>query len=110
MDETEKREPNEATGQSKPPESEPKEPPGLVRAAEILPEHIPILPVRPRPFFPGLPIPLELHGEQIALIEHAVQSAAETLGLVLVRDPKEKDSPGNLHRVGVAAKILKAVK
>jgi ATP-dependent Lon protease len=85
------------------------EPPGLGRASEVLPERIPILPIRPRPFFPGLPVPMEIQGKQVALVENAMQTAAETIGLVLARNPKEEDSAANLHRVGVAAKILKAV-
>ena len=34
-------------------------------ATEVLPEEIPILPVRPRPFFPGLPVPRRLHRSAI---------------------------------------------
>ncbi len=107
MIETAEKELNEETAETKPAETEPRA--GLVLASEVLPEHIPILPMRPRPVFPGLPVPIEVRGDQVALLQQAVESSAETLGLVLVRDPKAKDSPENLHRVGVAAKILKAV-
>jgi len=106
---TEEKGPNEETIEAKPSEPEVEDRPGLVLASEILPEHIPILPMRVRPIFPGIPVPIEVRGEQVALLQQAVQSSAETLGLVLVRDPKAKDSPKNLHRVGVAAKILKAI-
>ncbi len=95
------------------PETQPKpqepEKPGLVLATEILPERIPILPIRPRPFFPGLPVPIELGADQMPILEQALESSNETLGLVLVRNPKAEDSPENLHRIGVAAKILKAI-
>jgi ATP-dependent Lon protease len=109
MIDTEEKGSNKETTEAKPSDPEVEERPGLVLASEILPEHIPILPMRARPIFPGIPVPIEVRGEQVALIQQAVQSSAETLGLVLVRDPKAKDSPENLHRVGVAAKILKAV-
>ena len=109
MSEMEEQEAQEPTAEPAPAETEPKEAPGLVRASDILPERLPILPIRPRPFFPGLPVPLEIRGDQLALLEHAMQVSAETIGLVLVRDPKDADSAGNLYRVGVAAKILKAV-
>ena len=79
----------------------------LVLASELLPARLPILPIRPRPLFPGLPIPLEVGPEQIALVQHALEYASKTLGVVLVRDPNGSDIPENLHRVGVAAKILK---
>ncbi len=80
----------------------------LVLASELLPARLPILPIRPRPLFPGLPIPLEVGPEQVALVQHAMEYASKTLGIVLVRDPNGTDVPENLHRVGVAAKILKA--
>jgi ATP-dependent Lon protease len=108
MIETEEKGPDEGVTEAKPSETEIEERPGLVLATEILPERIPILPMRPRPIFPGIPVPIEVRDEQVALIQQAMQYSAETLGLVLARDPKAKDSPVNLHRVGVAAKILKA--
>ncbi|MBN2318962.1 MAG: endopeptidase La [Acidobacteria bacterium] len=80
----------------------------LVLASELLPTRLPILPIRPRPLFPGFPIPLEVGLEQVALVQHAMEYASKTLGIVLVRDPNGSDIPENMHRVGVAAKILKA--
>jgi ATP-dependent Lon protease len=90
-------------------EAEVQEKPSLVLASESLPDRIPILPLRQRPFFPGLPVPIEIQGEQIALVQHAMESSADTLGLVYVRDPKGPDTPENLYQVGVAAKVLRAV-
>jgi ATP-dependent Lon protease len=86
-----------------------QENPALVVATEALPERIPILPIRQRPFFPGIPIPIEVRGSQFAVVQEALQSAGATLGLVLVRDEKNEDSAANLYSVGVAAKVLKAV-
>jgi len=37
----------------------------LVLASELLPTRLPIIPIRPRPLFPGLPIPLEVGAEQV---------------------------------------------
>ena len=82
---------------------------GLVLASEVLPEQIPIVPLRARPFFPGLPVPVELQGAQLAAMHYAVQSSRETLGLVLLRDTKGPDTAENLHRVGVAARLFRAV-
>lgn len=94
-----------------PQQAEPAQPetPSLVLASEILPDKIPILPLRQRPFFPGLPVPIEIHGEQLLLLQNALESSSETLGLVLVRDADGPDTPANLHRVGVAAKVLRAI-
>ena len=73
-----------------------------------MPETLPILPLRPRPLFPGLPVPLEVGADQVALVQHAIQYSSKTVGLVLARDMNAADSPENLYRVGVAAKILRA--
>jgi ATP-dependent Lon protease len=82
--------------------------PGLVLISEVLPERIPILPIRPRPFFPGFPMPIELAPEQLPLLQHAMEFSSKTLGMVLVKNQSQPDSGENLHRVGVAGKILKA--
>lgn len=83
---------------------------GLVLATKLLPSRIPILGVRPRPFFPGLPVPLEVTGEvPLASLKKAVESSDQTLGLVLLKNPEAEEVPENLHRVGVAAKIVKSV-
>src|SRR5512143_1738877 len=89
----------EAEAESRP-EAEAGEKPSLVLASEILPERIPILPLRPRPFFPGIPVPIEISAAQMPLLDHALESSSETLGLVLVRNVKGEDTPNNLHRVG----------
>ena len=83
---------------------------GLVLATKLLPSRIPIQGVRPRPFFPGLPVPLEVTGEvPLASLKRAVESSDQTLGLVLLKNPEAEEKPENLYRVGVAARIVKAV-
>jgi ATP-dependent Lon protease len=99
----------EETASPKPVEPETVDKPGLILATEMLPERIPILPVRSRPFFPGIPVPVEVDGEHLALVQHAMETTNETLGLILMKDPKGKEEPDNLYTVGVAAKVLKAV-
>ena len=83
---------------------------GLVLASDILPLHLPILPLRPRPAFPGLLIPLLDNGPlQLAALDRALESPSQAIGLVLVQQLEESDSPDNLHQVGVAGKILKVI-
>ncbi len=89
------------------PTSEPQEAP-LVLASEVLPTRLVILPIRPRPLFPGLPVPLEIAMEQVPGVQHAFEYSSKTIGIVLVRDPNGSDVPENLYHVGVAAKILRA--
>ena len=81
---------------------------GLVVAADVLPHQLPLIPLRPRPCFPSLLVPLAANGpKQMAAVRQAAESPSRALGLVMVRDVEAEDGPGNLHSVGVAAKILK---
>jgi len=83
---------------------------GLVVASEVLPTGLPIIPLRPRPAFPGIMIPLVLNGQaQVTAMHQAMEHQAQTIGLVMVRDLDEEDGIENLHRVGVAAKIIKVL-
>ena len=80
----------------------------LVIATHLLPSELPIIPLRPRPSFPGLLIPLALSSPlQIAAVRQAMDRGSQALGLIMVQDLEEKDSADNLHAVGVAAKVLK---
>ncbi len=81
---------------------------GLVVAADTLPNQLPLIPLRPRPCFPALLIPLAANGpQQMAAVRQAAESPSRAIGLVMVRDLEARDTPDNLHVVGVAAKILK---
>jgi ATP-dependent Lon protease len=82
---------------------------GLVLATEALPERLPILVVHPRPFFPGIPAPIEIRGDDVQTVKYALEKSNEALGLVLVRDPDGEGNAANIHRVGTAAKIMRAV-
>lgn len=78
----------------------------LVPAGKNLPETIPILPLKGRPFFPGIHIPLEVENHDLPAVEYSVDFADHTIGLVMMKDPDQKVSSENLCRVGVAARIL----
>ncbi len=83
---------------------------GLVLARDMLPSQLPIIPLRPRPAFPGVIIPLTVNGKaRVNTIKQAMESDTQAIGLVMVQELDEKDSPSNLQRVGVAAKILKLI-
>ncbi|MBW2519554.1 MAG: endopeptidase La [Deltaproteobacteria bacterium] len=83
---------------------------GLVIATDILPSQLPIIPLRPRPSFPGLLIPLAANGPmQIAAIKKSMETASQAIGLVMVKDLEKDDGPDNLCTVGVVAKILKVL-
>ncbi|MGD9019504.1 MAG: endopeptidase La [Desulfuromonadales bacterium] len=83
---------------------------GLVVASDVLPTGLPIIPLRPRPAFPGIMIPLVLNGQaQVAAMHQAMEHQAQTIGLVMVRELDDDDGVENLHQVGVAAKIVKVL-
>ena len=84
---------------------------GLVLATEVLPAGLPIVPLRPRPAFPNMLIPLAASDRhQVEAMKRAMESPSRTVGLVLVKDPDKPDSPENLHGVGVAGKIVKVLR
>ncbi len=83
---------------------------GLVLARDMLPARLPIIPLRPRPAFPGVIIPLTVNGaSRVKTIKQAMETEAQAVGLVMVQDLDEDDSTSNLQLVGVAAKILKLI-
>ena len=83
---------------------------GLVLARDMLPNDLTIIPLRPRPAFPGVIIPLTVNGrDRVRTIKEALAGQSQTIGLVMVADLDEEDAADNLQRVGVAAKILKLI-
>jgi len=79
----------------------------LVRAKDILPGAIPILPQAERPFFPGQAIPLLVDpakwGETIRL---AQENANSIIGLLLVDTPRaEQATTDNFYKMGTACRI-----
>ncbi len=83
---------------------------GLVLARDTLPGALPIIPLRPRPAFPGVIIPLTVNGrERVETIQQAMDSPSQTIGLVMVLELEDNDATDNLQKVGVAAKILKLI-
>jgi len=82
----------------------------LVRADEVLPEQLTLLPLSNRPLFPGLVVPLVYEGaEMTKVIRDLAASHEQHVGLVLVRDEDAPYAPENLYEVGVVARITKAV-
>ena len=83
---------------------------GLVVARDMLPPKLPIIPLRPRPAFPGVIIPLTVNGKaRVRTIKQAMETPSQAIGLVMVLELDEDDATDNLQKVGVAAKILKLI-
>lgn len=82
----------------------------VIAATEALPNLIYIVPLQGKPIFPGIFTPIMITGtEDIAVIDKAMETH-KVVGLVLTTDPgAESPSPGELHRIGTAAKIVKRI-
>jgi ATP-dependent Lon protease len=82
----------------------------LVVASDLLPKFLPIIPLKMRPTFPGILIPLVVKGpEKVAAIKKVMEHGDRTIGLVLMKEMDGEETPENLHPVGVAAKILQII-
>ena len=87
---------------------EPQE--GLVVASDLLPSNLPIIPLRPRPAFPGILTPMVFTGDRhVALAKRAVDTPNKMMGLVLAKEVEEPDSQENLHNFGVVGRIMKVL-
>jgi len=83
---------------------------GLVVATDVLPSTLPIIPLRPRPAFPGILTPMVFTGDQhVALAKRAVDTPSKMMGLVLTKEIEEPDSPENLHHIGVVGRVMKVL-
>jgi ATP-dependent Lon protease len=86
------------------------EPGGLVLASDVLPSALALIPLRPRPTFPNLLVPMAVsEPHQVQAVKRALESPSRALGLVLVKDPEQPDGPENMFSVGVAGKIVKVL-
>jgi ATP-dependent Lon protease len=93
-------------------DGQPESGPGssLVLARDLLPEVLLVMPLTARPMFPGLIVPLLYEHKALkAAIQQLAESGQQHVGLVMLKDEDGPFVPDNLHRVGVVAKILKAV-
>jgi ATP-dependent Lon protease len=80
----------------------------IVLATKVLPAVLPIIPLRPRPVFPNMLVPMVVNQvNQVQAVKRAMESPSHAVGFVLVREPEKPDATGNLHRIGVAGTIVK---
>jgi ATP-dependent Lon protease len=79
----------------------------LVRANDVLPLEIHLLPVASRPFFPGQAVPLMMSAEHWASTMHAVaESDHKVLGVILVdSETSEEAAPANFRSVGTVCRV-----
>jgi ATP-dependent Lon protease len=77
----------------------------------IVPEILPILPVRDTVLFPGAVLPLTVGRESSLALVNALQGEDKMLGVVAQLDPRIEDpAAADLHKVGTLARVHKTVK
>jgi ATP-dependent Lon protease len=77
----------------------------------ILPEVLPILPVRDTVLFPGAVLPLTVGRDSSLALVNALEGDEKLLGVVAQLDPRVEDpATADLHKVGTLAKVHKTVK
>jgi len=77
----------------------------------VVPEILPILPVRDTVLFPGAVLPLTVGRESSLALVNALQGEEKMLGVVAQLDPRIEDPAGaDLHKVGTLARVHKTVK
>lgn len=82
----------------------------LVSMDKILPQKLYIVPMKSRPIFPGIFMPLIIGGEKyIKTVEKSMETDG-FIGLVLLKNPElETDEEENFFKVGTVAKIIKKI-
>ncbi len=76
---------------------------------EILPDKLPILPIRNTVLFPGVVIPITVGRKKSSkLVKQAYRKGNRIVGVVAQRDNfAEEPDPADIYEVGTAAKIIK---
>ena len=77
----------------------------------LVPEILPILPVRDTVLFPGAVLPLTVGRESSLALVNSLEGEEKLLGVVAQLDPRVEDpAAADLHKVGTLAKVHKTVK
>src|SRR5215468_11337270 len=77
----------------------------------LVPDVLPILPVRDTVLFPGAMLPLTVGRESSLALVGSLQGEEKLLGVVAQLDPRIEDpAAADLHKVGTLARVHKTVK
>src|ERR1700704_3199533 len=83
----------------------------MVEKKFVVPEILPILPVRDTVLFPGAVLPLTVGRESSLALVNSLEGEEKLLAVVAQLDPRIEDpSAADLHKVGTVAKVHKTVK
>ena len=83
----------------------------MSKTTRVVPQELPILPVRDTVLFPGAVMPLPVGRESSLALLNSLEGAGETPGVVAQLDPRVETPVGSdLHSVGTLAKVHKMVR
>jgi ATP-dependent Lon protease len=81
------------------------------KTTRVVPQELPILPVRDTVLFPGAVMPLPVGRESSLALLNSLDGAEKLLGVVAQLDPRVENPVGSdLHSVGTLAKVHKMVR
>jgi ATP-dependent Lon protease len=82
----------------------------LVSVDKVLPSKLSLIPMKTRPVFPGIFMPLIIGGEKYIKTIERVMEIDGYVGLIMIKDPElEEDVESNFYRIGTIAKIMKKI-
>src|SRR5579864_6103544 len=83
----------------------------MTKSTRVVPQELPILPVRDTVLFPGAVMPLPVGRESSLALLNSLDGAEKLLGVVAQLDPRVENPVGSdLHSVGTLAKVHKMVR
>ena len=83
----------------------------MSKANKVIPQELPILPVRDTVLFPGAVLPLPVGRESSLALLNSLEGTEKILGVVAQLDPRVEAPTGtDLHSVGTLAKVHKMVR
>ncbi|GGB68798.1 Lon protease [Flavobacterium suaedae] len=78
---------------------------------EVLPEALPILPLRNMVLFPGVVIPITAGRDKSIKLLNDANASGKVIGVVAQKDETvEEPTPADIHTVGTVARILRVLK
>src|SRR6202167_4228437 len=83
----------------------------VTKSNRVIPQELPILPVRDTVLFPGAVLPLPVGRESSLALLNSLEGTEKILGVVAQLDPRiESPAGADLHSVGTLAKVHKMVR
>src|SRR6202789_4070727 len=83
----------------------------VIKSNRVIPQELPILPVRDTVLFPGAVLPLPVGRESSLALLNSLEGTEKILGVVAQLDPRVEAPTGtDLHSVGTLAKVHKMVR